>query len=160
MSVRLLVSKGLTRAEAGIREGHEGAVYGRTHNKLSTWYIDTAGEYQWQILTKTSDFEMEVLLRERTSNMRTIGCNGCTSRHIKSRKHCSANNPVNLSDNQRTFVDEWLAPNIQDKAKGVYSLYDIGENRTKYPNKWTIDTVSGIFEDGYTSGQATIKLVE
>ena len=155
MSVRFFCSKGLTRTEAGAREGHEGAVYGRGRRKYPTWYIDTAGSYQWQILEKTSDTEMEVLLRARTPKMIEIGCNGCKAHHTSSREHCSANDPENLSIAQQTFTEEW-EPSTDNS---VYRLYEIDKNRTRYPGNWEITTMSGIFEDGYTSGQATVRLV-
>lgn len=149
-----------TRAEAGIREGHEGAVYGRVHSKYPDWYIDTAGDYQWQIITKTSETEMDVLIRDRTLHMREIGCNGCTARHTKSRKHCLANKPVKLSADQQTFADACLNLKPRDRALGIYSLYEIGEKRAQYPGKWRFSAVSGIFEDGYKSGQATVTLAD
>jgi hypothetical protein len=155
MSIKFFCSNGLTRAEAGASEGHEGAVYGRGSRKYPTWYIDTTGSYHWQILEKTSDTEMEVLLRALTPKMTALGCNGCSAHHVSSQNHCSANNPENLSDAQQDFADVWK----KSDDTSVFCLYEIGKNRTRYPGNWKLDFVSGIFEDGYVSGQATVKLV-
>jgi len=155
MSVKFLSARGLSRADAGAREGHEGMVYGRGCRDYPTWYIDTTGSFHWQIIKKTSATEMEVLLRALTPKMVKIGCNGCGGHHVSSQKHCSANNPTILSDAQRDFMGVWK----QSSDESVYCLYELGKSRARYPGKWKLVTVSGIFEDGYKSGQATVKLV-